>query len=82
MSKGLQPKIPDSVMELPGYPELVKLHWSCIAIRPQDRPSLEFLLDQVASIFNNIHGRAESGRHSYIASNQPVIEEKVIEKQQ
>ena len=59
VAKGLQPKIPEVVMDLPGYPELVKLHRACIAIRPQDRPTLQNILDQLASLFNNIRSMGD-----------------------
>ena len=51
VAKGLQPRIPDHHINLPGYAQLIQLHRQCIAIRPQDRPPLTSIQRELSEIF-------------------------------
>ena len=52
--KGLTPTIPEEVVDLPGYPELIALQRECIAVEPSERPHLPVLQQRFGEIFGRL----------------------------
>ena len=62
VAKGLKPTIPEEVVILPGYPELIALQRECIAVRPAERPHLPSLQQRFGEIFARLLEETEKSQ--------------------